>query len=320
MAKFRIILVILLAIIMLFSGCGFYGGGTTDRNVPDINPRAEAANKDTSNVMLYFSYRDENLLAGEMRSIDVPVSDTLEAAVIKELIKGPSADRDELVGLFWPGVELVSISTNADIFFITLSEEFITTEPEEKDLLEGRTVAQQKKLAIYSVVNTLVEMGKYSAVQFYVGSEGGVIKRIAPSDAGWSEDANQEYLEPLGRNEDLILTPENTLWQALDSFTKKDWTRLYNFTAYSSLDGSQKPAISDFSEALTDKGNSLVSFDVVGSNVAYDGQSAVVMLDYTIKTREGNSIPKLNRPFVLVREDDIWKLTYTSIVDILINT
>ena len=74
-------------------------------NTPAINPKAEAANKDTSSVALYFCYRNENLLAGETRTIDVPVSDPLEAAVINALIKGPSTGRDDLSGLFWSVLE-----------------------------------------------------------------------------------------------------------------------------------------------------------------------------------------------------------------------
>ena len=56
--------------------------------------------------------------------------------------------------------------------------------------------------------------------------------------------------------------------------------------------------------------NKLVSFSVNGCSVSYDGQTAVVMLDYTIKTREGQTIEDTNVPVMLVREKDIWKLSY----------
>jgi hypothetical protein len=43
------------------------------------------------------------------------------------------------------------------------------------------------------------------------------------------------------------------------------------------------------------------------------------MLDYSMKTREGDLITRSNIPVVLVREEDIWKFSYTSLVDVLIN-
>lgn len=307
----------MLALALALCGCSAAAPRTPPQNIPDINPKAETANKDTVDVALYYSYNGEKLLAAETRTIEVPVSDSLEAAVVRALIAGPSAQRDELVGLFWDDVKLVSVDSNADIFFVTLSEEFVTTQPPTKVLDDG-TVPERKKLAIYSIVNTIVETGKYSRVQVYVDRQGGVGQRITLNEAGWSGDMTA-HLEPLARNPELILTPENTLKQALDSFSKKDWTRLYNFTAYANPDGSVKPDIADFSEALAATGNVLDSFNVTDANVAYDGQSVVVMLDYTIRAREGDAITRTGIPVVLVREEEIWKFSYASLVDVLIN-
>jgi len=319
MSKIKFGIAVLLLIVMAASGCSPYGNDTTDRNIPDINPKAEAANKDTSNVTLYFSYRGENLFAGETRAIDVPVSDTLEAAVVRELIEGPSADRDELIGLFWQRVELVGVDTNADYIFITLSEDFVTTQADDAEIvLEQSDINEQKMLAIYSIVNTLTEMGKYSRVQILVDREGGVGQRITLSEAGWGDDEDS-YLEPLGRMQSLILTPENTLVESLDYFAKNDRARLYNFSAHTRPDGTQKTVVNAFSDALAAEGNVLESFNVVDSNVSYSGQTVVVMLDYSIKTREGETVSRTNIPVVLVREEDIWKFTYTSLVNVLIN-
>ncbi|MFA5675115.1 MAG: GerMN domain-containing protein [Christensenellales bacterium] len=305
-----------LIIIMALCGCGS-SAKKPFQNMPDINPKAESANKDTVNVALYYCYNGERLLASETRAIEVPVNDSLEAAVVRAIIAGPSAEMDELSGLFWDGVKLIRVDSNADIFFVTLSEEFITTTPAAAVLDEPNT-QERKKLAIYSIVNTIVEMGKFSRVQVYVDRQGGVGQRITLVEAGWS-DENTTHLEPLPRNQSIILTPQNTLVQALDSYSKKDWTRLYDFTAYMSKDGSIKPDITDFSAALAATGNVLDSFFVTDANVSLSGQSAVVMLDYTLSTREGDSVTRSGIPVVLVREHEIWKLTYASLVDVLIN-
>ncbi len=307
-------------VIMLIAGIYAAGCSPADDdnvNTQDINPKAEAAGKDTKDVTLYYSYRGEYMLAGETRTIDVPVNETLEMAVVRALIGGPSADRDELAGLFWDDVTLIRTETNADILLVTLSESFATAARADDDIvLEGSDAARQKRLAITSIVNTIVEMGTYSRVQILVDRESGIGQRITKDEAGWT-DGGGEYLEPLGRDETAILTPENTLYAALGAYGQKDWTQLYNFTAYVSPDGTQKPDANAFSQAL-DAGNVLQSFAVQGYNVAYDGQTAVVMLDYTM-TREGETISRTNIPIRLIREKDIWKLSYHSLMNMLFN-
>lgn len=319
MSKFRIIAWILILLIVI-TGCSSMQKEKIQNNLPDINPRAESANKDTKDVTLYYSYNGEQLLAGETRPIEVSVSDKLEAAVIRALIEGPSSDRDELVGLFWDGVTLKSVDSNADILFVTLSESFVTTEP-SAPVLQEATIQDRRKLAIYSIVNTITEMGTYSSVQIFIDRKGGA-QRITLSEAGFGNDTTTRldklpWTASLG-TKPLILTPENTLKEALDSYYKKNWTRLYNFTAYNNTDGSVKPDLEDFSASL-DTGNSLSTFSVIGVNVAYDGQSAMVVLNYTITTREGEQIVRPSSPVVLVREGEIWKLSYSSLVNVLIN-
>ena len=317
MAIKRTVAWLLIIIMLVMAGCADSSVNNADKNLPDINPNAESANKDSANVTLYFSYRGEKLLAGEMVTVNVPVNESLEYAVVRALMAGPTVNRAELSGLFWDGVKLLRVDSSADILFITLNEAFVSTDP-EKVVLEEGTVADQKKLAICSIVNTVVEMGRFSRVQINVEKQAGVGQGITLQEAGWDLNSTKR-LEPLGRMKDLILTPQYTLWQALDSFTKKDWARLYNFTAYNNPDGSVKPDIQTYSEALAAKGNVLEGFSVTDSNVSGDGQQAIVMLDYSMKTREGDSIGRTDIPVVLVREEGIWKFSYSSLVDVLIN-
>lgn len=304
-----------LAVIMMLSGCASVGNDVTGKNIPDINPRAESANKDTSNVRLYYSYKGEQLLAGETRSIDVPVSQKREQAVVEALIAGPSADRSELTGLFWDGVTLVSVENNADNLFVTLSEEFITTDP-PTSALEEYTALNRKMLAIYSIVDTITEMGTYSRVQINVQRKDGS-QRIMRSEAGFKGE--DKALDPLYWDGDLILTPEKTLAKALDLYSKKNWTELYNYTAYTDVDGTVKPDSEDFSAALGETGsNGLDSFEPKGVNVSNDGQTAVVLLNYTIKTRNGD-VERTMVPVIMVNEGELWKVSYSSINNVLIN-
>jgi spore germination protein GerM len=320
MVKQKIVIWLIIIVLVILTGCNI-NRQNNPANTPVINPNAEAANKDTSDVTLYFSYRGEDLLAGETRKISVPVSDKLEAAVVRELIKGPSADRGELAGLFWDNVKLVDVASNADILFVTLSNGFVSTSPSKASLEDGN-VSEQKQLAIYSIVNTLVEMGNYSRVQILVDREGSKTgERITLGEAGWSGDTGT-YLEPLSRDEqlkDLVLSPENTLKEVLASYGNKDWTRLYNFTAYNNPNGTVKPDTAAFSNALSAQGNILESYNVTSADVSYNGQTAMVMLDYSIKTRAGDTITKTDIPVIMVRDNDIWEMSYTSLVNVLIN-
>lgn len=315
MKKLKYIIAFLMLIVMIASGCNTGSSDIPEGNVPDINPNAQAANKDTSSVRLYFSYNGENLLAGETRTIDVPISESLESAVINALIAGPTSD--ELTGLFWEGVELVGVDENANHVFVTLSKEFVETDPKQEKLLDGLTVDEQKKLAIYSIVNTIIEIGNYSKVQIYVEQDRGIGQRIKEYQAGWSNE--DKALDPLARDSSMILTPANTLIEALSSFHLKDWKRLHTFTANMNLDGTVKPQLQSFSDEFAEKRNVLETFNAIDTTVSSDGQSAVVMLNYSLKTREGKLIEEDSIPIVMVREKGLWKVTYSSLVNILIN-
>ena len=304
----------LMALVLLLSGCAAAGGDTTGKNIPDINPKAESANKDTSRVTLYYAYKGEQLLAGETRSVDVPVSQKREDAVVRALIDGPSAERSDLAGLFWDGVTLVSVDNNEDILFVTLSEEFLTTDPPAPALNEI-SATERRILAIYSIANTITEMGKYSRVQINVQRNNNS-NGIMQSEVGISSE--DKLLDALTWNGDLILTPEKTLERALDSYYKKNWAQLYSYTAYSDIDGTLKPDSDDFSAELNETDYQLDSFLPMGVNVSSDGQSAVVLLNYKIKTRNGD-IERTMIPVIMVREEELWKVSYSSIVNVLIN-
>jgi hypothetical protein len=115
-----------------------------------------------------------------------------------------------------------------------------------------------------------------------------------------------------------MLTPDVTLTEALKCYAYKDTTGLYNFTSYNNPDGTVKPDINTFSNALP-QGNVLESYKVTSTNVSYDGKTAVVMLDYSIRTKAGDVLNRYYIPVIMVRNNDIWELSYTSLVNVLIN-
>ena len=68
----RIAAWLLVAMMLAMAGCADSGVKSPDKNLPDINPNAESANKDSANVTLYFSYRGEKALGGRIGYVNLP--------------------------------------------------------------------------------------------------------------------------------------------------------------------------------------------------------------------------------------------------------
>ena len=91
---------------------------------------------------LYFRLANTPYLAAEERSISVERDEALEAALIRQLLAGPSATRTALTPLFPKGTELIAVSRQGDMLFVTLNEAFLTGYSAEKSGLTGEKQAR----------------------------------------------------------------------------------------------------------------------------------------------------------------------------------
>ena len=192
----RVISCLIIAIwILSMAGCTVISDSseqTANEYTPQINPVEDAA-ADQMTVKLYFRYGDEYLLAAETRTIDVPVNERIESVIIKELIEGPSAERTELTDVIDPGTEVINVTAEGGFLFVTLSGQFIDDGTPAADADDPDAIAAQKedrRIAVYAIVNTLIELGGFSRVQIMIDEDGnGTGNRITAEDAGLRERA-----------------------------------------------------------------------------------------------------------------------------------
>ncbi len=277
-------------------------------NAVQINPLPEAISKDKSSARLYFGFMDQPLLVGESHSFDVPINESIENSIIRELIKGPLSTRNDLKAVINPKTSLVNVRAEGQFLFVTLSKDFL--QPVDEKASSDQTYEKTRRmLAVYSIVNTLIEQGTYSRVQILIDDAGmGTGRPLTLSEAGLDGEGAIEALE---RNGNIILNGSNTMREIMRSIESKEWETLYQYIAYKNLYGQDKPSLDDFKTEVNS--NKLtISDPVVGDAViGNDGVSEIVMVDYVLKLRDEEAKTMTNIPIRLIQENSIWKISYT---------
>jgi len=303
--------------------------GGQEGNAPPISPLSEKVSNEEMDVTLFFRYDQEDYLASDTRTIKVVAIERVEKVVVEELIKGPNPGKLELTPLIHPSTKVVAVSDNNDYLFITLSREFL--EPpmevpenwqEDKNWVEE--VNRTRKLAVYSIVNTLTELGRFNRVQILIQRDidderGERPKRKEMGFTDGNEEQQNTLLEPLARNTELILTPINTVEAMLNAFMEKDWGKVYQYTASKDANNISKPEDNDFKSTMSSLDPTLENFQVRDEHVSNDGQNALVTIDFSIKMKDGKVFEKTYIPIKLVREKEIWKVIFPSLSSIYEN-
>ena len=132
-------------------------------------------------LTLYFGDEDAEHLVPERRNVEIPAGDTLEKIVVTELIKGPT--QAGTMRTLPQETKLLSIETKDNVCFVNFSKDFVEKHP-------GGTAAE--KLCVYSVVNSLTELGTIDRVQFLIEGE----KR--------EDFIHMSFNEPILRNSTII--------------------------------------------------------------------------------------------------------------------
>lgn len=125
-------------------------------NNPAINP--EKINR--QEVTLYFLNGEGVKLVPEQRNIEVKQSQTLEYQIVQQLVGGP--EDEDLRAAIPKNTEVKDIKTEEGICYVNLSASFV-------DNLSGN--ANDEKLVIYSIVNSLTELNTVNKVQFLIDGE-----------------------------------------------------------------------------------------------------------------------------------------------------
>ncbi len=284
-------------------------------NVPISNvPQAAQSNK--YDATLYFGFRDQELLTQEERTIEVPSNERVEKAILRELIKGPADSGGELSAVINPKTTVVSITDNGEFLFVTLSRDFLQPFGEEtqNDTPEqGKPAAAELKLrlAVDSVVNALTELGQFAQVQLFIDVDGsGYGQRIKRKAAGFDTEsgntAGEQTLEPLTRQNDIILTPRNTADLVMGLLKDRKYTEIYNFTSFAA---EKAPTPDELAQSISATERVVEEYTITAESVAPDGLSAIVTADITVRDKNANSLDLPSIPLRLIRVKNCWKIS-----------
>lgn len=310
-------LILLTIIVMLCTSCSVIqeeqpAKGT---NIPISNvPQAAQSNK--YNAVLYYGYRDQEMLTDEMRAIDVPSNERVEMAILRELIKGPTSTNDELVPVINPKTTVVYVKDSGTILLVTLSKEFLLPfgdEPQDYAVLPDWAPAVQRRLrlAIDSIVNSLTEIGQFAQVQIFIDMDGtGNGQRIKRKDVGLDTDtgnaAGDQPLEPLMRQDDVILTPQKTVSVVMDLLKDRNYPDAYKYISFS---GDNPPTPDELAQTINASQRVLDDYKITGESVSADGTGAVVTTDITVREKNVDSSTMPSIPVRLVRVKECWKIS-----------
>lgn len=312
MNKKNFALLVVFILIFSISGCT----KQSDENV--IQPESKSISTPTLGIPLYFGYKNQDLLCAELREIPQSYESSIEQLAINELIKGPAGVTD-LYPLI-PADTSVRVSGVSDTLFVTLSSEFLDTMPgENKNFAKSETdlaaVMGRRRLAVYSIVNTVTEIGNYSRVQILI-SDKGTPSGYRPTmyDVGFSTNNNGKFLDTLPRSPEVVLTPQSAVSGIISLIQEKQWEDVYKCLYHDSTAGTAVSAY-DF-ESGASKVNLVIENFSVNNNVTYNSNGvAIVNINFTIRTANG-STEYTQVPIRVFLVNNIWKADYSSVYKI----
>ena len=109
-------------------------------------------------VTLYFTNETGDLLKKTSRNIFYTGTSSIEELVINQIINGPT--ESGLYATVPAGTTLLNVSTKESICYVDLNEKFLERLPEVSE-----------NVAIYSIVNSLVELPGINKVQFRINGQ-----------------------------------------------------------------------------------------------------------------------------------------------------
>lgn len=327
----NIIIFVILAI--LFTGCGSKMDTDEERalqeklheEIPEQDKLYIDADPQSTEVTitLYYKHEVADFLVPEQRKVHKD-KQSLEQLVVEEYLKGPQ-DFGKLM-VMPPDVKVIDVTRKADTIFVNLSEEFkgdvdLNTIPGKQNVAEEdieTVLAEMKRLAIYSIVNSLTDIEGGLKVKFLVDN-----RQLTYEDIGAqliAEDIGK--IEPdtpmiaISRDKDFILCPSRSVEYVLKGMTgKPNYDIVYKFLATKTEDGSDIPSIEEFKRVMAAVDITLETDDnpVDGEEIKSDGNTAYVTAHFIIRHSDGKKEVMENEVFTVVRENGIWKVILPNI-------
>ena len=314
----RLHLIALLLCCLLLAGCSvdpisrMSSPSETDLPAPVVDDLPSRQDE----VILWFRYAPEGMLAPETRVLDVTDAQSLAQPLLEALLDGPSAASVELRGLFPQGTKLVSLSQTGGTLFVTLSHHILDAYPDEpadwqSDPYWAVEAPLRRKLAMQSIVATLTENGPADALIVLVAADDTADSSLR-LDNSYFRDGRKGVASAIHRDESLLLTPLRTAEIVLQCWQETDWVRLHRYLARTdTANGDARPAEGELPALLADLPR-LVRFDVSGGSTL--GSQA--MFTYAGAHLDGTA----ERPFTghilrLTYERGLWRVGLSQLTE-----
>ena len=281
-----------------------------------------ATRSDMLDVTLYFRFADTNVLGAQRAQIDIRREETIATGIVQHLLSGPNTAHAHLSHVFPQGTELISVSGDGTTAFVTLSSGFLGrpdgAPADWEDLAYWQEeAALRRRLAVQSIILALTENGRYQRVQLYIAdSDDEIPQRIAMAwlDTGVTDSTLVLAASP--RDEAALLTPSRALEMLLDAWQKQDWAAMYPLMAGAKDD--PLPTLGVFEAEMAAREVSLLEYSLTPGTVSFDGQSATIVLDAIVRSREGGDAQIVRESIHLVRVQDNWAMHGATLKSLMI--
>lgn len=309
---------LLLAIAL--TGCSMLSGqrkdgkNTAGPNSPvPIDPNAES---NEIEITLYYKHELADYLVTEKRTV-VQENQSIEQLVVEELLKGPKKHERRLV--MPPDTDIINVSRQGDTVFVNLTNNFVgainlAELPGKENVAEADKPAVQanmKRLAIYSIVNTLTYLDGVNQVKLLVSNRQMSYKEMGAErllqEQGGSLTPDSPMLA-IRRNQNANLTPSKTVRLVMNALlVEPDWDFVYKFLSDKTMDGSTLPPLDELKSKVPSVVGGLIEFEdnpVVEEE--YLGNKAFVTVNYTYKA--DGSRREVREVLTVDYIDGIWKV------------
>lgn len=270
-----------------------------------IPPVQDSSAASASRVMpLYFRYYDEPMLLRYPLNIETTNYEHPEFYAISALLTDSFGQRPEITYCFKGATKLISVEAENEYLTVTLSDGFYE---DTKGATDEQT-RLNRSLAIYSIVNTVCEMGNFSYVQFYIERNGTSIRPDSYEMGIVKNQADATPLGPLSRNTSLLLTPSNVAKTGLLYYSQHQWDKLYLYL------GDSAPLLEELTQEFNYLNIMLDEFTVEDNyTVSEDGKKAIVQI--SVNLRSGDAGYEFsNVPLELVYSGRAWLISYKSLM------
>ena len=313
----KIIVFALAAALLAFCGCSDMLQEQEKNKLP-ISPVGDASQSSSVKLQLLFKH-SENILSGETREVSAAADEQIEASIVRALIAGPSDDHYQLGTTINHDTKVVDVKKESQYLAVTLSKEFLEPLPNIPVSWKVSQIWKQEKmlsqkLAVYSIVNTLILYGSAKKVLILVDKDdSGKGQRVTRGEMGFDDGSANVMLEPLAFDTDMMMTPKRVVQLFFAAVQNKDWKKAYALVASKDLSGKETANADAMVEQLNNAGLILFDSAVSDASVSSDGQTALVVADY--KEQQGVSL-NINEvksvPVQLRQEQEVWKISYES--------